>query len=167
MLYEVCVTCRTAVDAPDAFALVSDYEGLAVRAGDVVKDIKVIRPTAALGESSWEVAFRRGTLKWSQVDRLDLERGQICFELIAGDPSAFDGQWTVERAHGGATVTFHATFDLGIRTMGEHLGAIAAETLAQNVSSVLTALFPSASLGDVVTRPVPNDKSPTTPRTGI
>ena len=97
--------------------------------------------------SSWEVAFREGTLKWLERDRFYPEQLRIDFDQVEGDLDVFRGRWQVIAGpDDGAQITFDSTFDLGIPSLAEFLEPVAAEALVENVSRVITGLFGDSAL---------------------
>lgn len=92
--------------------------------------------------SSWEVAFREGTLKWLERDRFFPAQLRIDFDQVEGDLDVFRGRWQVNAAaDDAAQITFDSTFDLGIPSLAAFLEPVAAEALVENISHVITGLF--------------------------
>jgi len=106
----------------------------------IVHDAVPGRPLA----SDWEVYFRNGLLRWSEVDTFDDERRRIVFEQTTGDFQVFRGVWRVEPADGGCDVCFDAEFDFGIPSLAGILDPIAAKVLKETIALVIAGL-----LGDV------------------
>jgi ribosome-associated toxin RatA of RatAB toxin-antitoxin module len=93
--------------------------------------------------SSWEVSFQGGVLKWQERDRFDRAHHTIHFEQVAGDIEQFSGCWCVSHDGHGSTVRFDASFDLGIPMLADMLDPVAAQTIENNVQSIIDGLFAS------------------------
>lgn len=108
---------------------------------DAVESVRIEADGDAASRSHWEVHFREGLLKWSQRDRVDLERGICTFDLIEGDPLVFNGSWTAEAAGGGCVLEMDAEFDLGMPSLSHVLDPMAVEALEDTVESVIRGLY--------------------------
>lgn len=136
---------------------------------DVVKSV-VVHPASDRDRltSDWEVYFRNGILRWTELDVFDRPNRRIAFEQLHGDFEVFRGSWQVDPAVGGCTVAFDAEFDFGIPSLAGILDPIAARVLTETIASVVTGLLGAVTvLGDAETagrRPDPssdNTREPT------
>lgn len=116
-----------------------DYPAIAhsVQATSVERDGDV-------ATSRWEVIFRNGILKWTELDRIDAANHRIEFEQTEGDLSLFVGEWVVSAADGGSRIVFTAEFDLGMPTLASMLDPVAQRTLASNVRELIEAFARAA-----------------------
>jgi ribosome-associated toxin RatA of RatAB toxin-antitoxin module len=90
--------------------------------------------------SSWEVAFREGVLRWTEEDRFFDSERRIEFREVEGDMQSFDGVWEITDAPEGSVVTFSASFDLGMASLGDLVEPIAERILRENFDSMLDGL---------------------------
>jgi hypothetical protein len=81
--------------------------------------------------SGWEVHFRRGILRW------------VDMELLTG-------YWQIHAHEEGAEIEFDAQFDLGLPGLEDYLEPVAQRALEDNVREVLIRLFPGARVLDAV-----------------
>lgn len=99
--------------------------------------------------SEWEIFFRNGPLRWTEVDYFQPARRRIVFEQISGDFELFRGAWQVEAVPGGCEVTFEATFDFGIPSLAGVLEPIATKVLKEGIATIVHQLLGGAVvLGD-------------------
>ena len=96
--------------------------------------------------SDWEVYFRNGPLRWSEVDYFQKEQRKITFEQTSGDFDTFRGTWAVEPLDAGCEVTFSTTFDFGIPSLAGILEPIAVKVLKEGIALVLHRLLEDAVL---------------------
>jgi ribosome-associated toxin RatA of RatAB toxin-antitoxin module len=109
---------------------------------EVVRSVVV--HDAAPGEpvpSDWEVYFRNGLLRWSEVDTFDDAARAIAFTQTTGDFHTFTGNWRVESAVDGCQVCFDAEFDFGIPSLAGILDPIAAKVLKETIALVIAGLM--------------------------
>jgi hypothetical protein len=113
------------------------------------------------GVSHWDVNFRSGRLCWTESDVFDEDRLEVRFEAIAGDPQEFQGRWQVTPVGEGCSVTFEATLELGIGSFEGVLDPIAAQTVIENMVTILTALLPDVIVErqDIAKLPSPAGES--------
>jgi ribosome-associated toxin RatA of RatAB toxin-antitoxin module len=129
----------TGVSDMTAFDLLSDFECYS-KLTDVVRNVTVSQHD---GESisSWEVNFRRGILKWTELDTFDRERREIRFVQTEGDPKSFSGLWRITPVGADTiVVTFEADFDLGMPTIASIVDPIAERTLVENTRMIIEQL---------------------------
>ncbi len=137
---QVAVTAVVPGAGPDeVFAAVADFAAYP-RHTDAVRDV-VVRPAGGVVESDWEVNFRNGVLAWTERDVVDPSGRRIAFEQLDGDFALFTGSWSVEPDGDGSTVTFEASFDLGMPSLAPMIDPIAERALAENVRAILGGLL--------------------------
>ncbi len=99
--------------------------------------------------SDWEVYFRNGILRWTELDVFDRVGLRIEFEQLHGDFEVFRGSWKVIPAASGCIVTFDAEFDFGIPSLAGILDPIAGRVLTETIADVVTGLLGAVTvLGD-------------------
>ena len=98
--------------------------------------------------SDWEVYFRNGPLRWSEVDYFQTQQRKIIFEQTTGDFDVFRGSWTVEPLDVGCEVAFNTTFDFGIPSLAGILEPIAVKVLKEGIALVLHGLLEDAVIVD-------------------
>jgi ribosome-associated toxin RatA of RatAB toxin-antitoxin module len=136
------------VDAAEAYARISDFARYADLV-DVVRSV-IVYPVAP-GEpvpSDWEVDFRNGTLRWTELDYFDVPGRRITFEQTKGDFEEFTGSWSVEPVGAGCEITFHATFDFGIPSLAGILDPIAGRVLKETIARVIAGLLGTVEVLD-------------------
>lgn len=127
-------------EAGEVFRTLADYARYP-ELTPVVRDVKVWTDPAGDLISSWEVNFRNGILRWTERDVLDPDALRIDFVQTEGDVAEFWGRWVARAADGGAVARFEALVDLGIASLADVLDPIAARTLTETISAILTGLF--------------------------
>jgi ribosome-associated toxin RatA of RatAB toxin-antitoxin module len=138
----------------EVYATLSDlrrYPALA----DAVRSVTVTATSADVSVSSWEVSFRSGILRWVEEDRFDPAHHTIEFRQLEGDIAVFDGSWQCRPDDGGTEVVFDARLDMGIPSLADALEPIAARTLAENTTSIMTGLFGATATLTASTTGVP------------
>jgi Polyketide cyclase / dehydrase and lipid transport len=98
--------------------------------------------------SAWEVNFREGVLRWTEVDVFNVEERTIRFRQIEGDVDYFAGVWSVRQASRGRLVCVECDFDMGIPGLNDILEPIAEQALRENARSILGGLIPSIEFVD-------------------
>jgi ribosome-associated toxin RatA of RatAB toxin-antitoxin module len=107
-----------------------------------VREVVVHEPEAdGSVVSEWTVYFRNGLLRWTERDTFDPATRSIAFAQITGDFETFEGSWAIADAPGGATVTFDASFCLGIPSLADILDPVAETTLRSNILTILRGLL--------------------------
>jgi ribosome-associated toxin RatA of RatAB toxin-antitoxin module len=91
--------------------------------------------------STWEVDFRGGIMRWSEEDYFDPKTCTISFKRTQGDIEYFSGEWKVQEQEQSCLIIFAATFDMGIPSLNHILNPIAAQTLQENIVSIIRGLF--------------------------
>jgi ribosome-associated toxin RatA of RatAB toxin-antitoxin module len=134
------------VEADVAYRRISEFE----RYPELVEDVRsVVVHSNAGGEpmvSDWEIVFRSGPLRWSEVDYFQPHLRRIVFEQISGDFEAFRGSWQVEPTAVGCEVTFEATFDFGIPSLAGVLEPIATKVLKEGIGMIVHQLLGGATV---------------------
>lgn len=145
----VALTVRIAEDNPRAaLARIAEFDRYPALAADV-RHVE-----SGVDGSSWVVNFRRGVLRWTSSDRVDLGRARLDFEQVSGDFAAFSGSWRVSRGIGGCVVRFDVSWDFGIESMAGIMDPIAERVIKRVVCDVLAGLFPRTTVldgGDALT----------------
>lgn len=139
-------SARTSADA--AYDRIRHFE----RYPDLVDEVQSVVVHADDGSgplaSDWEVYFRNGPLRWSEVDYFQTEQRRIIFEQTTGDFDIFRGSWTVEPLDAGCEVIFNATFDFGIPSLAGILEPIASKVFKEGIAIVLYRLLEDAVIVD-------------------
>jgi ribosome-associated toxin RatA of RatAB toxin-antitoxin module len=91
--------------------------------------------------SDWQVYFRNGVLRWSEVDYPDRSSWRVGFEQTEGDFAAFTGSWTLKPRPDGCVVIFDTDFDFGIPSLAGILDPIAERVFKETIARVLAGLF--------------------------
>lgn len=143
---------RTAREAGAVFEKVSDFASYPEHV-KVIRDVTV-HPAAPGSDvaSDWEVYFRNGILRWSEVDTVDRAARTIDFVQTEGDFDEFSGRWSVTETAGSSEVLFEADFDFGIPSLAGILDPIAERTFKETIGRVLVGLFGDVTvIGDEAT----------------
>ncbi|MFE3325704.1 type II toxin-antitoxin system RatA family toxin [Streptomyces sp. NPDC059176] len=125
---------------------------------DEVRSV-VVHPNDGDGPlvSEWDILFRNGPLRWSEVDYLQPGQRRIVFEQKTGDFEVFRGSWRVEPVPGGCEVTFEASFDFGIPSLAGVLEPIATKVLKEAIATIVYRLLGGATVvGDPATEAAMN-----------
>ncbi len=145
----VCLTVLVAHrSAADAFAAIADFASYPKHSA-AVRSV-VVTESETDQRSTWEVAFRNGLLRWTELDTLSPATGTITFQQVEGDVDQFEGGWEVRpTADGGASVRFSARIDMGMPTLADVLEPIASRTLLDNTLAIIHGMFgPTVQLVD-------------------
>lgn len=144
-------TVSTTVTPEAAFDLISNFERYSELV-DEVNSVRVHPHEAGHLLSDWEVQFRNGPLRWSEVDYIQPELRRIVFEQTTGDFHTFRGVWNVKPVETGCEVTFEATFDFGIPSLEGILEPIATKVLKEGIAIIVHRLLGDATVvGDPMT----------------
>jgi ribosome-associated toxin RatA of RatAB toxin-antitoxin module len=133
------------VDVDFAFQRITEFE----RYPDFVDEVRSVVVRENDGEtlvSEWDILFRNGPLRWSEVDYIQRPARRIVFEQNAGDFEVFRGTWRVEPAERGCAITFEAVFDFGIPSLAGVLEPIAAKVLKEAIATIVHRLLGEASI---------------------
>ncbi|MBF6330745.1 type II toxin-antitoxin system RatA family toxin [Nocardia transvalensis] len=143
----VALTVRsTGCEADEAYCRIARFE----RYPELVPEVRSVvvhgaRDGAPL-TSDWEVYFRNGPLRWSEVDYFQPEQRRIVFEQTTGDFDVFRGTWRVDPAAPGCTVLFEASFDFGIPSLAGILEPVAEKVLKEGLSLAMFRLLDDAEV---------------------
>src|SRR5205823_2860065 len=96
--------------------------------------------------SDWEIFFRNGLLRWTEVDYFQSDQRRIVFEQTTGDFEVFRGSWQVSPVPGGCEVNFEANFDFGIPSLAGVLEPIATKVLKEGIALIVHQLLGKASV---------------------
>ena len=131
--------------ASDVYATLANFERYP-QLCDAVQKVAVTKVSGRRIVSEWEVTFRAGLLRWTEVDTFDPGALTITFRQLEGDIAVFDGSWQCVDAAQGSEVVFSACIDLGIPSLADALEPIAVRTLIANIISIVRGLVGSAEL---------------------
>lgn len=122
-----------------AFAAIADFE----RYPSLADDVREVRtdPSRVPRESHWVMNFRRGLMRWTELEVVDESRLRIRFDQTDGDFEDFHGSWQVLPTAGGAEVLFEVSYDFGIESLVGIMDPIAERVIKRAVCAVLTGLF--------------------------
>lgn len=130
------------VDALQAYTALCDFDCY-IRLTDAVRDVRVQYMDDGLLQSDWEVNFRSGILRWSEIDRFDDVAKRIDFSQVEGDFEHFSGSWQV-LDEDATIVRFDGRFDMGIPSLAQIIDPIAERTLIENIERIIEGLFRDA-----------------------
>jgi ribosome-associated toxin RatA of RatAB toxin-antitoxin module len=122
-------------DVPAALLAIADFAGYPALAEDV-RSVERTRHG-----SQWTVNFRRGLMRWHEMDVVKPDELRIDFTQTDGDFAEFHGSWRLVEVLGGAHVEFEVTWDFGIESMAGIMDPIAERVIKRVVCSVLAGLF--------------------------
>ncbi|MFJ3904682.1 type II toxin-antitoxin system RatA family toxin [Streptomyces sp. NPDC090025] len=138
----------TGVDADDAYQRITEFE----RYPDLVDEVRsvVVHPSDGPGPlvSDWDIFFRNGPLRWSEIDYIQRDTRRIVFEQTEGDFELFRGSWQVDTAEGGCEVVFEVTFDFGIPSLAGVLEPIATKVLKEAIATIVGSLLGNVTVLD-------------------
>ncbi|MFS8203761.1 SRPBCC family protein [Streptomyces sp. CWNU-52B] len=133
------------IDPENAYRRISDFRRYPELTSTVHQvDVHPPRPDGSV-VSEWTVAFRNGLMRWTERDVFSPLTHSIAFEQLTGDFETFEGTWACEPHRDGTTITFRASFDLGIPTLAEILDPVAESTLRTNIEQIVQGLLGSES----------------------
>jgi ribosome-associated toxin RatA of RatAB toxin-antitoxin module len=130
--------------AEDVFDTISDFR----RYPDLVEVVRAVtvttRDDGAL-LSTWEVFFRNGILKWTEVDWLYRDDLKIDFVQLEGDFDELSGGWVFEQRDDGVGIVFFNDFDFGIPSLASIIDPVAERVLTETMQLIMTRLFAQAT----------------------
>ncbi len=103
--------------------------------------------------STWEVTFRNGVMRWTEIDHFHRDRLAIEFEQEEGDLALLRGRWLVEPDGADARIDFELEFDLGLPGLETYLEPVAERALLENMQEIVRHLFASADLTEAAPQP--------------
>lgn len=126
-------------DPVTAFGAITDFE----RYPSLADDVRDVRTDSSRvpRESRWVMNFRRGIMRWTEVDTIDGERLTVHFDQTEGDFEDFRGSWQVIPAADGAEVFFEVSYDFGVESLAGIMDPIAERVIKRAVCAVLSGLF--------------------------
>jgi ribosome-associated toxin RatA of RatAB toxin-antitoxin module len=127
------------------YETLADFERYPVLC-EAVQTVTITEVSENLTVSHWEVSFRAGQLRWTEVDTFDPGSRSITFRQLEGDMAAFEGSWECIDAPQGSEICFSARLDMGIPSLADALEPIAARTLIENIVSIVRGLVGSAEI---------------------
>lgn len=141
-----------AADADSAYRRITDFE----KYPEFVDEVRSVVVHGNSAEeplhSEWDILFRNGPLRWSEVDYFQPDLRRIVFEQTTGDFEVFRGSWRVVPIPGGCEVCFEATFDFGIPSLAGVLEPIATKVLKEAIATIVYRLLGEAHVvGDPAT----------------
>ncbi|MFI9626380.1 type II toxin-antitoxin system RatA family toxin [Streptomyces sp. NPDC052042] len=138
----------TGVDADSAYQRITEFE----RYSEFVDEVRsvVVHPGGGDGPlaSDWDIFFRNGPLRWSEIDYFQRDARRIVFEQTDGDFQLFRGSWVVEPTADGCEVTFEVTFDFGIPSLAGVLEPIASKVLKEAIATIVGSLLGNVTVVD-------------------
>jgi ribosome-associated toxin RatA of RatAB toxin-antitoxin module len=93
------------------------------------------------GESSWELRFRSGLLRWTERERFLRAELRLEFEQLTGDFDQFAGSWTLRQRGADTALHFAADFDFGIPSLEGILDPIAERVIRETIAWVVVGMF--------------------------
>jgi ribosome-associated toxin RatA of RatAB toxin-antitoxin module len=130
-------------DPVAAFDAIADFERYPTLADDV-REVRTNTPRGPDGrqDSDWEVNFRRGIMRWNELEVVDRDRLHIDFDQTDGDFEDFHGSWRLTALGAGRTeVLFAVSYDFGIESLVGIMDPIAERVIKRAICSVLSGLF--------------------------
>ncbi|WP_018252059.1 type II toxin-antitoxin system RatA family toxin [Salinispora mooreana] len=150
------IPATTPQDVFDGVVRFDRYPDLAPHVQSTVVHQSVPHPT---GQSSWELHFRSGLLRWTEQERFLRDELRIEFTQTDGDFDSFTGAWQLTGGPDGTDLGFDADFDFGIPSLEGILDPIAERVIRETVAWVVIKMFEGARLADDVipatARPAP------------
>ena len=128
------------VGAGEAFDRLSDFASYAELAPSI-RSIEIEQMSDTVLQTTWNVNFRGGTMRWTEEDVLDREAGTITFKLVKGSLKQFDGAWEISEADGGCDVRFTCDFAVGMPAVASLLDPLAERAIRDNIKEILQGLF--------------------------
>lgn len=138
------------VDPDFAFKRITDFR----RYPEFVDEVRSVIVTSDDGvtlTSEWDILFRNGPLRWTEIDYVKPATRSVIFEQTSGDFETFQGSWQVDqdpdRGQGqGCLVTFTTKFDFGIPSMAGVLEPIASKVLKEAIGTIVYRLLGGADI---------------------
>jgi ribosome-associated toxin RatA of RatAB toxin-antitoxin module len=126
--------------AAEIFPVISDFERYQNQC-DAVRSVIFTEKSTDRSVSKWEVNFRQGIMRWTELDVFDLDTFSIRFEQIEGDAKHFSGAWLLSDSKAGCVIRFVASFDMGVPSISDIIEPIAERALQENIESILRGLL--------------------------
>jgi ribosome-associated toxin RatA of RatAB toxin-antitoxin module len=126
---------------PDAvFDTLADFRHYAELV-NVVRSVKMDRPTNETARSSWVVEFRNGLLQWTEEDWFRRDELRLDFNQIEGDFEEFYGGWVLELEPDGVRTALIVDFDFGVPSLASIVEPVAERVLTDVTQQILLGLF--------------------------
>jgi ribosome-associated toxin RatA of RatAB toxin-antitoxin module len=126
--------------AAEVFPVISDFEQYQNQC-DAVRSVVFTEKNTDRSVSKWEVNFRQGIMRWTELDVFDMTTLSIRFEQLEGDAKHFSGAWLLSDVGAGCLIRFVATFDMGVPSISDIIEPIAEKALQENIESILRGLL--------------------------
>ncbi len=142
---EVELTLTSPANPDFAFRRITEFG----RYPDFVEEVRSVVVHSNDGEtmtSEWDILFRNGPLRWSEVDYIRPANRTVIFEQTGGDFEMFRGSWQVNPVGDGCQVTFKAAFDFGIPSLAGVLEPIADKVLKEAIGIIVCRLLGEATI---------------------
>ena len=137
----VSLNYSLAENADAVFETISGFDRYKLYA-DAVNNVAIDNVKDNSCESTWEVKFRDGLLKWREKDVFIRDQYRIEFFQLKGDLELFDGYWSVQDVGSHKSILyFEARLDLGLPQLEKLLEPIAGQALSENIDSIVAGLF--------------------------
>lgn len=138
---------RVVPAAPESvYALIADLESFP-RYMESVDSVTVLRRDGNESESEWRVRLQGAPFHWVERDVYLPEEGRIVYEQTAGDLKVFQGEWRLEPADSGTSVTLTCEFEFGMPMIASLFNPVAKLMLRRNVESMLDGLAKELARG--------------------
>lgn len=140
-------TTRLRIEVPTgdvgaAFERITDFSRFPLLAEDVrAVEVHPGPSPDVPRDSDWAVNFRRGIMRWNEVERIDADRLRIEFDQTDGDFAEFRGFWQLAATARGVEVAFEVTYDFGIESLVGIMDPIAERVIQRVIRAVLAGLF--------------------------
>ncbi|MFC4031599.1 type II toxin-antitoxin system RatA family toxin [Streptomyces polygonati] len=145
-----------AEDAGTVFENVVQFKRYPELAPHVLSTVVTETRPSATGESSWELHFRSGLLRWSERERFLRDDLRIEFEQTEGDFDSFVGFWDIKQSGPDTILHFECDFDFGIESLEGILDPIAERVIKETVAWAVVGLHEHVKLGgNLELTPVP------------
>lgn len=142
---EVELTLTSPANPDFAFGRITEFG----RYPDFVEEVRSVVVHSNDGEtmtSEWDILFRNGPLRWSEIDYIRPASRTVIFEQTGGDFEMFRGSWQVNAVGDGCQVTFKAAFDFGIPSLAGVLEPIADKVLKEAIGIIVCRLLGEATI---------------------
>ena len=108
---------------------------------DVVRSVEIERLPDGTAQSSWEVDFRSGLLRWTERDWFRRDQLRLDFDQIDGDFDEFAGGWVMVPDGAGVRVALIVDFDFGVPSLASIVEPVAERVLTDVTRQILLGLF--------------------------
>lgn len=134
------------VDPDFAFNRITDFSRYPEFV-DEVRSVIVTSSDSVTMTSEWDILFRNGPLRWTEVDYIQPATRSVIFEQTAGDFEIFQGSWQIDSAQErGCLIKFETKFDFGIPSLAGVLEPIASKVLKEAIGTIVYRLLGTADI---------------------